>query len=119
MYNTLMRPSTAVHSRRKLSVQLVSQQLKDDVPPPAPAPEAVLIEDTQQVVGVLDRSAGERESAFKARLQCAPAATPIVSAALGEYAAAFDLPSLVISDAKQGLAVESAADDSAIASPRL
>ena len=81
--------------------------------------EAVLIEDTQQVVGVLDRSAGERESAFKARLQCAPAATPIVSAALGEYAAAFDLPSLVISDAKQGLAVESAADASAIASPRL
>ncbi|TBU47821.1 LuxS/MPP-like metallohydrolase [Dichomitus squalens] len=100
-YNKLIRPSTGAHFRRKLSVQLISQRLTDDVLPPAPTRQAVLIADTQ-VVGVLDRAAGERESALKARLECAPAVTPVVSAALGVYAGAFDLPPLVIGDVIQG-----------------
>ncbi|PIL27298.1 hypothetical protein GSI_10445 [Ganoderma sinense ZZ0214-1] len=105
-YNRLVRPSTGAHTRRKLSVQLVSQQLKEDPPlsPFAPtdidAKEAVAVAaplqvflDTQEVLGVLDRKAEEQETAFKARLGCAPSTTPIVSAAFGEYAGPFEIGS--------------------------
>ncbi|KAI1798428.1 LuxS/MPP-like metallohydrolase [Ganoderma leucocontextum] len=134
-YNTLVRPSTGARTRRKLSVQLVSQQLQEDVPSSAfasvdakeaaPAAPVQLFLDTQEVLGVLDGRADEQESAFKARLGCAPATTPVVSAAFGEYAGAFEIGSpsgRAIGDETGGRPEtrdSAGADDTAVASPRL
>ncbi len=132
-----MRPSTGARTRRKLSVQLVSQQLKEDVPDSAfarvdsdvkreaaapPAPVQLFL-DSQEVLGVLDSSAEAQECAFKARLGCAPSTTPVVSAAFGEYAGAFQIGSpsgRAIGDEKgAGHKGSAGAGDTAVASPRL
>ena len=67
VYDALVRPSSGVQTRRKLSVHLVSQQMAETPEEPAGA---------QMIVD---------ESRFKAGLGCAPAATPIMSEAFGEY----------------------------------
>ncbi|KAI0764784.1 LuxS/MPP-like metallohydrolase [Fomes fomentarius] len=67
VYDALVRPSSGAKTRRTLSVQLLSQQL-DETPP-----------DMDQARLVVD------ESRFKAGLGCAPAVTPVVSDAFGEY----------------------------------
>ena len=136
-YDKLVRPSTGAHTRRKLSVQLVSQQLKEDVPASPFAPgdtkEAVsesvvsplqVFLDSQAVLGVLDNRAEEQETAFKARLGCAPSTTPVVSAAFGEYADAFEIgpqSERAVGDEKVGNKGpgSSGAGDIAVASPRL
>lgn len=65
MYEELVRPSTASSSRKKLSVQLISPQLRED-PPPVPEGAVLLLTD-------------EEEAAFKAGLTISSAATPVVS----------------------------------------
>ena len=61
VYNGCMHPSLGAQTRKKLSVQLVSQQMEETPPEPG---DAVMIAD---------------ESAFKAGLACAPATTPVIS----------------------------------------
>ncbi|RPD65209.1 LuxS/MPP-like metallohydrolase [Lentinus tigrinus ALCF2SS1-6] len=67
-YNTFLRPSTGLRSRKKLSVQLISQQVKET---PESTTQIQIIED---------------ERTFKAALGCAPAAVPVMSEAFGQYA---------------------------------
>ncbi|TFK91904.1 LuxS/MPP-like metallohydrolase [Polyporus arcularius HHB13444] len=67
-YNTFLRPSTGAQTRKKLSVQLISQQMNDT---PEQAANVQVVED---------------ERTFKASLGCAPAAVPVVSEAFGRYA---------------------------------
>ncbi|KAH9941260.1 LuxS/MPP-like metallohydrolase [Epithele typhae] len=64
-YDALVHPARAAATRRKLSVQLVSQHTTEA--PPAPAPGA------------------EAEAAFKAGLGRTPAARVVVSRAFGEH----------------------------------
>lgn len=138
-YNTLVRPSTGARTRRKLSVQLVSQQLKEDVPASAVAPVDIdtkdaaivasplqLFLDTQEVIGVLNGGVEEQESVFKARLGCAPATTPFLSAAFGEYADGFEIGSpsgrAIGNEKIERLETKNSAaanGDIAVASPRL
>ncbi|KAI0746531.1 LuxS/MPP-like metallohydrolase [Daedaleopsis nitida] len=67
-YNTLMRPSTGAKTRRKFSVHLVSQQLDETA-----------AEERGEVQFIDD------ESLFKCQLACAPAVTPVMSEAFGEF----------------------------------
>ncbi|KAI0718393.1 LuxS/MPP-like metallohydrolase [Cerioporus squamosus] len=67
-YNALLRPSTGAQTRKKLSVQLISQQINDT---PEQTPDVQVVED---------------ERMFKATLGCAPAAVPVMSEAFGQYA---------------------------------
>ncbi|OSD07763.1 LuxS/MPP-like metallohydrolase [Trametes coccinea BRFM310] len=84
-YNALVRPSTSTghpRTRKKLCVHLLSQQLSED-PPPRPC---------TITLGTEADAGGAAESAFKASLPCAPAATPVRSPALGEHGRAFGPP---------------------------
>ncbi|OBZ78124.1 Insulin-degrading enzyme [Grifola frondosa] len=68
-FDTLVRPSSGSASRRKLSFQLISQQMREV---PVLADGATLIGD---------------ESMFKASLACSPAAVPVMSEAFGAHRA--------------------------------
>ena len=82
-YDAYILPSSP--TRRKLSVQLVSQQTADAPPAPNPATqEQLLVEDLDEADDLWGAFA-RAERAFKAGLACAPAATPVHSAAFGEY----------------------------------
>ena len=77
-------------ARRKLSVQLVSQQLAEAPPPPPGSSDGgarLLAEDLARPADDDGQRAFARaESAFKAGLACAPAAAVVPSAAFGEFA---------------------------------
>ncbi|KAH9896624.1 LuxS/MPP-like metallohydrolase [Cubamyces lactineus] len=80
-YDALVRPSTSEQTRRKLSVHLLSQQLHEE--PPAPRPATIVLSE-------VDKGSNTHMALFKSGLECAPAATPVISAAFGEHAPAFD-----------------------------
>ncbi|KAH9855602.1 LuxS/MPP-like metallohydrolase [Lenzites betulinus] len=87
-YDALVRPSTGAHTRKKLAVHLLAQEPGANPQKPASAPPAghehspALARPTV----VLAEADAAASAAFKAGLACAPAATPVVSAAFGEYA---------------------------------
>ncbi|KAI0330109.1 LuxS/MPP-like metallohydrolase [Cubamyces sp. BRFM 1775] len=78
-FNTLVRPSTGEQTRKKFSVHLLSQQLQDE--PPAPGPTTIVLNEA-------DKGTNTPMALFKSGLGCAPAATPVISAAFGEHAPA-------------------------------
>ncbi|KAL7284357.1 hypothetical protein ACG7TL_001646 [Trametes sanguinea] len=81
-YNTLVRPSTSLPTRKKLCVHLLSHQLSEDPPPRPPSADTSLPTIT---LGTEDDAGSAAEGTFKASLACAPAATPVLSPALGEH----------------------------------
>ncbi|OJT06440.1 Insulin-degrading enzyme [Trametes pubescens] len=104
-YDALVRPSTGAKTRKKLSVHLLSQEIRDAPPAQPPADsdiDASPNADAADVSGTAEGAVrparghtatlvaeedprGEVESAFKAALWCAPTATPVISAAFGGY----------------------------------
>ena len=86
-YDAYLLPGSPV--RRKLSVQLVSQQMPE--PPPTAATEVDASADAGAVRVISELDGGDplafarAERAFKAGLGCAPAAAPVPSPAFGEY----------------------------------
>ncbi|KAI0658946.1 LuxS/MPP-like metallohydrolase [Cubamyces menziesii] len=93
VYDTLVRPSTSAQTRKKLSVHLLSQQLHEE--PPAPGPPTIVLSEADTG----SNSSDTRTALFKSGLGCAPAATPVISAAFGEHAPAFDFYRPSASDA--------------------
>ncbi|EIW56019.1 LuxS/MPP-like metallohydrolase [Trametes versicolor FP-101664 SS1] len=103
-YDALVRPSTGAKTRKKLSVHLLSQEIREAPPAhPSAASDIDASPNTDADVSGTAEGAvrpasqrtatlvaeedprGEVESAFKAGLGCAPAATPVISAAFGGY----------------------------------
>ncbi|KAI0367165.1 LuxS/MPP-like metallohydrolase [Pilatotrama ljubarskyi] len=140
-YDTFVRPSSGGHTRKKLSVHLLSQEMREappeHAPSPPPADSGAAAPSTPQVhtttaanaagaergggavqppLKVLlseeDDRRGAAESMFKAGLECAPGATPVLSSAFGEYGQALAQVGGALADARASRTRTGGAPDS-------